>query len=103
MIKKYGAKLSLHHFGRGSSEFAYLQTLPVDCLKIDRHFIQRVVTDADTRFFVRSLVAIANSCDIKILAEGVETEQQWQALMDLGIQGGQGYWLGKPSLEHIIG
>jgi EAL domain-containing protein (putative c-di-GMP-specific phosphodiesterase class I) len=102
MIKKYKAKLSLHHFGRGSSEFAYLQTLPVDCLKIDRHFIQRVVTDADTRFFVRSLVAIANSCDIKILAEGVETEQQWQALMDLGIQGGQGYWLGKPSSEHII-
>jgi len=93
----------LHHFGRGSSEFAYLQTLPVDCLKIDRQFIQQVVTDADTRFFIRSLVAIANSCDIKILAEGVETEQQWQALVDLGIQGGQGYWLGKPSLEHIIG
>lgn len=103
VIKKHNAKLSLHHFGRGSAEFAYLQTLPVDCLKIDRHFIQRVVTDADTRFFIRSLVAIANSCDIKILAEGVETEQQWQALIDLGIQGGQGYWLGKPSLEHIIG
>jgi diguanylate cyclase (GGDEF)-like protein len=103
VVKRHNAKLSLHHFGRGSSEFAYLQTLPVDCLKIDRQFIQHVVTDADTRFFIRSLVAIANSCDIKILAEGVETEQQWQALVDLGIQGGQGYWLGKPSLEHIIG
>lgn len=103
VIKRHNAKLSLHHFGRGSSEFAYLQTLPVDCLKIDRQFIQHVVTDADTRFFIRSLVAIANSCDIKILAEGVETEQQWQALVDLGIQGGQGYWLGKPSLEHMIG
>lgn len=103
LIKQHNAKLSLHHFGRGSAEFAYLQTLPVDCLKIDRQFIQNVVTDADTRFFIRSLVAIANSCDIKILAEGVETEQQWQALIDLGIQGGQGYWLGKPSLQHIIG
>ncbi|MGS2717182.1 bifunctional diguanylate cyclase/phosphodiesterase [Eionea flava] len=103
LIKQHNAKLSLHHFGRGSAEFAYLQTLPVDCLKIDRQFIQHVVTDADTRFFIRSLVAIANSCDIKILAEGVETEQQWQALINLGIQGGQGYWLGKPSLQHIIG
>ncbi len=103
MIKQYDAKLSLHHFGRGSSEFAYLQTLPVDYLKIDRHFIQHVETDADTRFFIRSLVAIANSCDITIMAEGVETEEQWQALIDLGIQGGQGYWLGKPSAEHIIG
>ncbi|MFT5118702.1 MAG: EAL domain-containing protein (putative c-di-GMP-specific phosphodiesterase class I) [Kiritimatiellia bacterium] len=102
-IKKYGAKLSLHHFGRGNAEFAYLQTLPVDYLKIDRHFIQSVVTDADTRFFIRSLVAIASGCDIVILAEGVETEEQWQALIDLGIQGGQGYWLGKPSSEHIIG
>jgi len=103
LVKRHNACLSLHHFGRGSAEFAYLQTLPVDCLKIDRQFIQHVVTDADTRFFIRSLVAIANSCDIKILAEGVETEQQWQALVDLGIQGGQGYWLGKPSLQHIIG
>jgi EAL domain-containing protein (putative c-di-GMP-specific phosphodiesterase class I)/GGDEF domain-containing protein len=103
IIKRHGANLSLHHFGRGNSEFAYLQTLPVDYLKIDRHFIQHVVTDPDTRFFVRSLVAIANSCDITILAEGVETEAQWQALIDLGIQGGQGYWLGKPSSEHIIG
>lgn len=103
MIKQHGAHLSLHHFGRGSAEFAYLQTLPVDYLKIDRHFIQNVVTDADTRFFIRSLVAIASSCDITILAEGVETEDQWQALIDLGIQGGQGYWLGKPSAEHIIG
>ncbi len=103
MIKRYGASLSLHHFGRGNAEFAYLQSLPVDYLKIDRHFIGHVVTDPDTRFFIRSLVAIANSCDITILAEGVETEEQWQALIDLGIQGGQGYWLGKPSSEHIIG
>ncbi len=103
LIKRYGSQLSLHHFGRGNAEFAYLQTLPVDYLKIDRHFISHVVTDADTRFFVRSLVAIANSCDITILAEGVETEEQWQALIDLGLQGGQGYWLGKPSADHIVG
>jgi EAL domain-containing protein (putative c-di-GMP-specific phosphodiesterase class I)/GGDEF domain-containing protein len=103
LIKKYGAQLSLHHFGRGNAEFAYLQTLPVDYLKVDRYFIKHVITDPDTRFFIRSLVAIANSCDITILAEGVETEEQWQALMGLGIQGGQGYWLGKPSAEHIIG
>jgi EAL domain-containing protein (putative c-di-GMP-specific phosphodiesterase class I)/GGDEF domain-containing protein len=102
VIKQYGAHLSLHHFGRGSAEFAYLQSLPVDYLKIDRQFIQHV-EDADNQFFIRSLVAIAHSCDIIVLAEGVETEEQWRTLMDLGVQGGQGYWLGKPSLEHIIG
>lgn len=102
LIKQYGANLSLHHFGRGSSEFAYLQSLPVDFLKVDRQFIHDL-DSIDNQFFIRSLVAIARDCDIVVLAEGIETEEQWRTLLDLGVQGGQGYWLGKPSLEHIIG
>ncbi len=102
MIKSCGAKFSLHHFGRGTAEFAYLQTLPLDYLKIDRCFIQNVTTDKDAHFFIRSIVAIAKSCDVTLLAEGVETDEQWQTLIDLGIQGGQGYWLGKPSADPTI-
>ncbi len=102
LVKECDANLSLHHCGRGSAEFAYLQRLPVDFLKIDRQFI-RGVEEPDNQFFIRSLVAIAQSCDIVVLAEGIETEEQWQALLNLGVQGGQGDWLGKPSLEHIIG
>ena len=102
LVKTNGAGLSLHHFGKGSAEFDYLQTLPLNYLKIDRCFIQNIEEDADTRFFIRSLVGIAKSCDVTILAEGVETQAQWKALTDLGVQGGQGYWLGKPSAEPVV-
>jgi EAL domain-containing protein (putative c-di-GMP-specific phosphodiesterase class I) len=57
--------------------------------------------DFDAQFFVRSLVTIAQSCDVIVLAEGVETEEQWQKLIELGIQGGQGYWLGRPQSEPL--
>lgn len=96
MINNYGARLSLHHFGRGTAEFAFMQSLPLDFLKIDRCFIQSITEDEDAQFFVRSLVTIAQSCDVVVLAEGVETEAQWEQLLELGIQGGQGYWLGEP-------
>lgn len=103
MIKRYGSQLSLHHFGRGTAEFAFMQSLPLDYLKIDRCFIQNIVDDKDAQFFVRSLVAIAKSCDVIVLAEGVETEAQWEQLITLGIQGGQGYWLGRPQANPVIG
>lgn len=95
-IKRHGARLSLHHFGQGAADFAYLQSLPVDYLKIDRFFIRSITTNNDHLFFVRSMIAIAKSCDIIVLAEGVEHEEQWTLLQSLGIDGGQGYHLGRP-------
>ncbi|ODS24795.1 hypothetical protein AB835_01705 [Candidatus Endobugula sertula] len=103
MVKSKGAGFSLHHFGKGSSEFDYLQTLSLDYLKIDRCFVQNIEHDNDARFFICSLVGIARSCDVTVLAEGVETETQWQMLIDLGVQGGQGYWLGEPMSNAIEG
>jgi len=102
MIQEAGASFSLHHFGRDTANFSYLQSLPLDYLKIDRSFTHDIVRDEDAQFFVQSLVAIAKSCDVMILAEGVETEAQWEKLLALGIQGGQGYWLGKPQSEPVI-
>ncbi|MEO0442720.1 MAG: EAL domain-containing protein [Pseudomonadota bacterium] len=102
LVTGAGAGVSLHHFGRGTSEFAYMQSLPLNYLKIDRCFIQNITTDKDAQFFVRSLVNIAHSCDVTILAEGVETQAQWQQLITLGIQGGQGYWLGRPQASPVI-
>jgi diguanylate cyclase (GGDEF)-like protein len=101
MVKRYHAKLSLHHFGRGTAEFAFMQSLPLDYLKIDRCFIQTIVDDLDAQFFVRSLVTIGQGCDVMVLAEGVETEAQWLKLIELGIQGGQGFWLGRPQAEPL--
>ncbi|MBX2807297.1 MAG: EAL domain-containing protein [Cellvibrionaceae bacterium] len=102
MIKQWGARFSLHHFGRDTAKFAYLQTLGLDYLKIDRCFIQQITQDRDAQFFVQSLATIAKACDVMILAEGIETEAQWEQLLHLGVQGGQGYWLGRPQSEPVV-
>ena len=101
-IHRSGASLSLHHFGRQTTNFACLQTLPLDYLKIDRCFIQQIESDKDAQFFVHSLANIANSCNLVILAEGIESAEQWNKLLELGVHGGQGYWLGRPSEDPVI-
>lgn len=102
IIQNVGASFSLHHFGRDTANFSYLQSLPLDYLKIDRSFTHDIVRDEDAQFFVQSLVAIAKSCDVMILAEGVESQAQWEKLLALGVEGGQGYWLGKPQSTPVI-
>jgi len=63
--------------------------------------VQGIDTNPDNRFFVKSLLQIAHSCDVKLLVEGVETEAEWQALLELGVDGGQGYFLAKPAPAEI--
>lgn len=97
MLHHHGAKLSLDHFGIHSAAFGYLHSMPLDFLKIDRSFIRNIHFDTDNQFYVQSLVQIAHSCDITILAEGVENEHEWQCLKTLGVDGGQGYFLARPA------
>jgi len=73
--------------------------LPLTCLKVDQSFIRQLPTQADNQFFVRSLVQIARSCDIAIYAEGIETEEEWKSVLELGLNGGQGYYLGEPRVH----
>lgn len=94
-----GASLALDHFGLGTRAFNYLQSLPFACLKVDRSFVQHLDANPDNQFFIRSLVQIAHSCDVSILAEGVETEAEWKQLQALGLDGAQGYYLGSPSAD----
>lgn len=96
MLHRHGARLSLDHFGIHSAAFGYLNSLPLDFLKIDRSFIRDIHLNPDNQFYVQSLVQIAHSCEITILAEGVENMQEWNCLRDLGVDGGQGYLLGRP-------
>lgn len=96
VLHRHGAKLSLDHFGISSGAFGYLNSLPLDFIKIDRSFIRNIHLDQDNQFYVRTLIQIAHSCDITIFAEGVESSQEWECLLQLGIDGGQGYLLGKP-------
>jgi diguanylate cyclase (GGDEF)-like protein len=96
MLHQRGARLSLDHFGIHSAAFGYLHSLPLDYLKVDRSFIRDIHLNTDNQFYVQSLVQIAHSCDITILAEGVEHQLEWECLQQLGIDGGQGYYLARP-------
>lgn len=96
-MESLGAGLCLDHFGVAASSFHYLQSLPLQALKIDRCFISGLQDNADNQFFVKSLLQIARSCDVSLLAEGIETDAEWQQVLALGLDGGQGYYLGKPA------
>ncbi len=96
MLQECGAGLSLDHFGASASAFHYLQSMPLHSLKVDRCFVQGIADNFDNQFFVKSLLQIAHSCDLQLFAEGVESESEWQTLLQVGIDGGQGYFLAKP-------
>ncbi|EKD98642.1 MAG: hypothetical protein ACD_23C00328G0002, partial [uncultured bacterium] len=87
-------KVSLDHFGRGFSSFGYLSNLKVDYLKVDGSYIHGIDQDKENQFFVQTLAKIAHGLDMKIIAEFVETQQEWEMLQSLDVDGGQGYWLG---------
>jgi len=96
-IKAYDVKLSLDHFGRGFTSFAYLQSLKLDYLKIDGSYLYDLESSAENRFFVQALTKIAHGLDIIVIGESVETENVWQLLPTLNVDAGQGYYLAKPS------
>jgi len=105
-LKKIGVKVSIDDFGTGYSSLAQLKSLPVDGLKIDRGFVRDLGTSADDLAIVRSIIGLAGSFGLKIVAEGVETELAAATLVALGCNRAQGYLYAKPcsadELEHIL-
>jgi len=94
--KQLGVRIALDDFGTGYSSLSYLSRLPVDRLKIDRSLIQRVLTDSKTAAIVRALISLGDDLGFAVLAEGVETEAQFEALRRMGCQEMQGYLLAHP-------
>lgn len=90
-----GVVISIDDFGTGFSSYCYLQTLPLDELKIDKSFIQSLDSDKRSRKIVRSMIALGNDFGIKVLAEGIETEQVMSLLSELGCHSGQGYLIAR--------
>jgi len=96
-VRQYGHFVGLDHYGQSFSHLGYLKTLRPDYVKIDRAYTGELKEeDNDSRFFIGSLCSVAHSLDIDVIAEGVETEQQWQLLKDLNIDAIQGYIVDKP-------
>jgi diguanylate cyclase (GGDEF)-like protein len=96
-ISELGAKTAIDHYGKNFSSFSYLYNLKCHYLKIDGGFIRQIQDSEENQFFVRSLVDIAHSLDILVIAESVETEEEYQTLQQLKVDGVQGYFVGKPT------
>jgi diguanylate cyclase (GGDEF)-like protein len=98
-LKALGVNLSIDDFGTGYSSLAYLQRFPVDSIKIDRSFVMSIGTDTATTAdekIVTSIIAMANSLQLNVVAEGVETRYQADFLRQQGCNTLQGYYFGRP-------
>ncbi len=95
-LKALSLSLSIDDFGTGYSSLAYLSRFPLNTLKIDRSFIRDITTNLDDREITKAIIAMGQSLNLKVLAEGVETEHQLELLRQSGCDYIQGYYYSKP-------
>jgi PAS domain S-box-containing protein len=102
-LKALGVHLDIDDFGTGYSSLSRLQRFPVDTLKIDRAFVSCMDRDHDTHEIVRIIVMLAHNLGLKVVAEGVETQNQLDLVRNIGCEFGQGYFFSKPVDHETIG
>jgi EAL domain-containing protein (putative c-di-GMP-specific phosphodiesterase class I) len=95
-LKQTGVSLAIDDFGTGYSSLSYLKSFSIDTLKIDRSFINDIHTDTDSAAIVSAVVALAHNMGLKVVAEGVETQEQSDFLAEIGCDLCQGYFFSKP-------
>jgi diguanylate cyclase (GGDEF)-like protein len=95
-LSDMGIALSIDDFGTGYSSLGYLKKLPVDAVKIDKSFVQDMLTDSDSAAIVRSTINLAHELDMKVVAEGIEKQAVWVQLTTLHCDIAQGYHISKP-------
>ncbi|MDH3633977.1 MAG: EAL domain-containing protein [Gammaproteobacteria bacterium] len=95
-ISDCGVRLSVDDFGTGFSALSYLKNYPVSTVKIDRSFIMDLPGDKENTVLVRAIIAMAHGLRLEVIAEGVETAEQWDYLKSLNCDFLQGYYFGKP-------
>ena len=95
-LKRIGVELAIDDFGTGYSSLSYLRQLPADVLKIDRSFVSDVDHDEREASIVRAVVRVAEALGMRVVAEGIEREEQARFLAGIGCESGQGYYFARP-------
>lgn len=106
-LKRLGFSIVLDDFGTGYSSLSYLREHPISKIKIDRSFVTILDSKGGAGAFVSAIIKLADSLGLGVVAEGIETETQWNILSDFGCPEGQGYHFGKPAnadeIENLFG
>ena len=95
-LKKLGLQLAIDDFGTGFSSLSYIKCFPLDALKIDRSFIIDVLEDKQSANIVMAIIDLAHDLNFKVIAEGVETKEQFDLLENFGCDYIQGFFISKP-------
>jgi diguanylate cyclase (GGDEF)-like protein/PAS domain S-box-containing protein len=102
LFAEWGLRIAIDDFGTGYSSLAYLKQLPVDSLKIDRSFVKDLPSSTDDAAIVQAIIAMAHHLNLRVVAEGVETEKQLEVLREMGCDEYQGFLFSKPvTAEHF--
>lgn len=102
-LKEMGVRIALDDFGSGYSSMNYLQYFPVDTVKIDRSFIRNITSNRKNAAITEAIIAMSHALDFKVMAEGIETREQFEFLHSIRCDHAQGYFFHKPMLPDEVG